>query len=337
MSKLVKYFKKGERYVLQIGENRVILSHPQIVPVNSYRCDSLKDINYFFYDVKIKADKNSDYFALTKKERKAEEKELGKKIRHKWKTIASGFAGDDGSVCELPCAIDEIIKANPDKFDKKHYFLKSESGKSVKSKTDYETSYEISCVGAVTSDFYQIKKVHRHFDFDYDLEKKTSTPTDYTWYEIYIGIGGEPKFNTIGFRCPCLAEEDLLIIKQWAEDFIAFSMDLAKQEIERREESEEIARWMPRWFKDHMKEKYPEDYPNWKEIWVKLNDAEFVLEEYYKYVQGEPIENPVFSGWEDKDKVIPQELIKDGMKDWEAYIKAIEFVENTGTESNKTQ
>lgn len=41
------YRKKKRKSVLEINENRIILSHPQIYPWNEYKYESKKDILYF--------------------------------------------------------------------------------------------------------------------------------------------------------------------------------------------------------------------------------------------------------------------------------------------------
>lgn len=73
-----------------------------------------------------------------------------------------------------------------------------------------------------------------------------------------------------------------------------------------------------------MREKYPEDYSKWKEIWIKLYEEDFILKEYFKYVKGEKIEDALFSKYTG-EKVVAQELIKENMKDWEAYCKLVDF------------
>ena len=42
-------------------------------------------------------------------------------------------------------------------------------------------------------------------------------------------------------------------------------------------------------------------------------------------MKGNPIETPIFSGCDDKNKIVPLDLIKKGEPDWKAYMQAIDF------------
>lgn len=311
---------------MEINENRIILSNPSIQPFNEFYYEGKDDILHFYYDLKIQHDTNAFYFThMTKEERKELETEKGRKIQRNWVTIASGHVYEFGAIVALPEAIDEIINVDTDVLGKKRYFPE-ESDKKKISTTGYESMYEISCTGMLEEDSYLIKKAHRHFDNCYDMETDDFVPLDYEWYEIYVGIGSESRENTIGFRNNRINENELLTIKEWAEDFLNLAKTITKEIINRMFESEaDEYDCDPKWFREHIRDKYPEAFENWKELWVKLYQEDFIRKEYWRYVKGNYIGTPIFSGLVDSDKVVPLELIKEGVPDWKAYMKAIDF------------
>jgi len=329
------YRRKNKECVLEINENRIILSNPSIQPFNEYFYASKNDILYFYYDLKLQFCTNYWYFnGLTEEERKKEERETGKIQQPNWVTIANGYVYEFGAIVDLPKIIDEVIKSDPDIEGLKKYFY--EHRDKVYSKTDYESRYEINCTGLCEEDSYIITKVHRHFENSYRRETNDYGPIDYYWYEIYIGVGSEGLENTVGFRNTKLYEQDLLIIKDWANDFLELGKEIKQKRIEKMFDSEEDKYSCdPKWFKGHMMKNYPEDFHKWKEIWIKLYNYDFIRDEYWNYVKGVKIDKPLFSQWQQEDKVVAQELIQNGMKDWEAYLVLVQEYEESQKRSHQ--
>lgn len=313
------YRKRGNICVLEMNEDRVILSNPRIQPFNEYGYNSKDDILYFYYDVKLQH--NTTWYAfdgLTKEERD----ELYPGIKPNWVTCATSSIYEFGAIQNLAEYIDEIIKINPDENGQTDFLY---SGMDGMSKTDFEAVYELSCTGMLKEDSYILKKYHRHFQNSWNDETKKYEPRDYVWYDLYIGLGSERRNNTTGVMFHNLAEEELLVLKAWAEDFMELAKTVTQANIEKKFASDNDADYYePKWFRDHIMEKYPEDIDQWKDIWIKLYSETFILEEYWNYVKGRPIETPYFSRWPE-EKLVAQDLIKEGMKDWEAYCKLIDF------------
>ena len=51
-------------FVLEIGNNRIILSNPSIQPSNEFKCDSFKDVMYFYYHVDIQAKEGKSWKSI---------------------------------------------------------------------------------------------------------------------------------------------------------------------------------------------------------------------------------------------------------------------------------
>lgn len=330
---MVKTYRTKKGSILEINENRIILSNPRIQPHNEFEYKSNEDILYFYYNLELQC--NPLFFHVLpvikeekkhKKHKKGNDSKKKKKVKtRKWVTVADGFVYEFGAIKVLPEYIDDIIALDVTEKGTKEFFAEDYDS-TVLSETDYEASYEVSCTGMLDEDSYIIKKVHRHFDSSYNSETDSYEPKDVEWYELYVGVGEEYRKNTVGFRCGWLSEAELLTVKEWAEDFLQLAKERTQANIEAMFESEEDDySCQPKWFKEHMKKNYPEDFPKWKEIWVKLYNEDFIRDEYWKYVKGKRIKSPLFSKYDTPDKVVAQELIKDGMKDWEAYLKLIEF------------
>lgn len=325
---MIHFYKtRKNEVILELNEHRIILSNPSIQPFNTFKYEDKSDIFHFYYNVKIQFNKNYfEFLRMTREERKENDLEEGKKTKKEWVTIAESYVCEFGAIEALEEYIDLIIASNPDEIGTKEYLYYRDRDGKKKSETDYESSFEVSCTGMLEEDSYIIKKVHRHFDESYDDEIDDYVPLDYYWYDVYIGIGSESKSNTVGIRSSHLKEEELMVIKKWAKAFMELAKTKTKENIDKmlNDESDEYD-CDPAWFKNHIKNKYPEDFDKWKEIWIKLYNEDFIRNEYWRYVKGEEIKEPIFSKWNSEKAVNAQELIKNGMKDWLAYLLAYEF------------
>ena len=83
---------------------------------------------------------------------------------------------------------------------------------------------------------------------------------------------------------------------------------------------EEDDYYYPYFLKKHLQEKYPEDASKLRDIYPLLYEIMDVLKEYYKYIKGEKIENPITLKRSDNIYTAKYFLDK-GMKDYEAYIE----------------
>lgn len=310
---MIKCYREAEKCILDINEDRIILSNPSVQPFNEYIYDSKDDILYFYYDIEWQHNTEWSKYDELKKE---------KEVKANWVTCAVNSVYEFGAIRALSECVDDIIRINPDENGQKDYLF---IDKDTRSETDYESTYEISCTGMLKEDSYRLKKIHKHFASYWNEEDDTYGPKDLISYEVYIGLGGELQRNTIGIMSDDMTEDDVLIIKAWADDFMELTKSITLACIERMFNSDEDKNYYnPKWLHDHIKETYPEDINQWKEIWKKLYSETFILEEYWNYVKGNEIESPYFSKWTNK-RLVAQDLIKDGRKDWEAYCQLIDF------------
>lgn len=220
------YRRKKMQCVLEINENRIILSNPQIQPFNEYEYNSKEDIMHFYYDLEIQFDLNYCERLLHKKG------SCKKKQKRDWVRVTTGNVYEFGAIVALGECIDEIIFIDLKKKKDRQYFCDDADGKK-QSETDFEVSHEISCTGMLEEDSYVLKKTLHHFDYAYDEKTDQYISKDIERYGIYIGIGSESRPNTIGFSCTDLTEDELLIIKAWAEDFLAIAEKITKKHIKK--------------------------------------------------------------------------------------------------------
>lgn len=307
---MIKYYKNDNcEFVLEMHENRIILSNPVIQPFNEFHYESEKDILHFYYDMRIETCPN--YYAVKNV----------KETKPNWVLTAAESVYEFGIMPFLAEFIDTMIQnVDPDLYGKKVYFR---TDINENDEANYRTSYTEECGDILREDEYVITKRHIHYD---DFNKKGEY--DKYEYDLYIGIGSGIRNNTTGFRVTELSGEELYVVKEWALSFMDYTREQTQKGIELRFESEQNENDSdPAWLKKHMEKNYPDDFKKWRKIWVELYSFNFIRNEYWRFVKGEEIREPLFSKWKG-EKVIAQDLIKNGMKDWEAYLRLVDFYKN---------
>lgn len=304
-------------FVLEVNENRMIVSNPSIQSFNEFNYVNRNSIMYFYYDTEIQFDREYSKFNNHSKG------DLGRKpTKHDWVSIIKDDVFEFGIMRSLSEAIDFIMKYDM-KDAQKEYFL-IERGSDKRSETDYEGVYHYSFTGMCEEDILDFTKKCRYFESSYNPKTKCNEPKYVEWYEIYFGIGNESKENTVGFKCSRLKNEDLLVIKEWVEAFMSYAEEVEKRNIE------DYLKNPPKdsdtyYVRKHIESKYPEDINDFQKIYAKLNEESFILDEYIKYIKNEEISEPLFSKWSPKKGITAKELMDKGLKDYEAYIELINF------------
>lgn len=316
------YTRKGTQSILEVNENRIILSNPDIQAINEFKYEGPQDILYFYYDTKIQF--NTNYFYtdwMTEQEKEERDKEDEITRQPNWVTLIKDRVTEFSSILDLVEVIKVLKEIDPDQKMQKQYFY-DRDGK--QDPDHYRTSFELSAVGFIEEEAYVLKKYHEHY-ITYDDEKDKDIEVDRYWYSVYFGIGNENKENTVGFLADRLTNEDLDEIVAWVDDFMELAKQITHKKIESWYRSNEDQYYCdPAWFREHMKEKYPEDFENWKEIWADLYDYTPVLEEYFNYVKEREIKQP-FRNEKDQYETILDE-IKAGEKDWKAYLDYVKMI-----------
>ena len=195
-------------FVLEIGNNRIILSNPSIQPSNEFKCDSFKDVMYFYYHVDIQAKENEI-----------------------WKSIVENGVYDFPAIPSLPDMISYMTSYDMKKdYNKREYLY--DGFEKEESTTDYEIRKDMKLSGMLNEDEYSVTKYYRFIKDNYNPEKDTWEDTESIWYDLYIGIGSGNGYSTTGFKITGLKDEDLTEIKLWAENFLEYAVNMQKEAID---------------------------------------------------------------------------------------------------------
>ena len=305
----VKFYvkeKKEKEFVLVINEHRFTLCSPSIQPFNEYFIESIEDILYYYYNVKIE-----ELYSIGRP-----------------KTITILGILEFGAIRHLSEFIDDVLNFNIFSLKDKDYRYKKVGNKIVEDESFWSISKKFKCEGMLREDCYYITKtgIHRDEVFDYKKDKTEKNVNEIT-YDLYIGGGNDEINSNITGVNMTVTEEDLKIVKQWAEEFVNYSISYTKNSIDEIfntdyddvDDENKDCYYYPYLLKKHLKEKYPEDMDKFREIYIKLYNESMILEEYYKYIKGEEIEEPLFSKW--STPFTAKQYIDEGLKDWEAYLK----------------
>lgn len=195
-------------FVLEIGNNRIVLSNPSIQPLNEFKCDSFKDVMYFYYNVDIQSKDDKE-----------------------WKSIAENGVYDFPALPSLPDMISYMTSYDMKKDYNRREFLYN-SFEKEESTTDYEIKKDMNLLGMLNEDEYSVTKYYRFIKDNYNPEKDTWEDTESIWYDLYVGVGNGDGRSTTGFKTTCLKDEDLIEIKLWAEKFLEYAIDMQKKIID---------------------------------------------------------------------------------------------------------
>lgn len=318
------YSEKGEkvkRFILEIGEHRIILSNPEIQAFSEYEFEEISDALYFYHDFIIEKNVNFNAF----------DDEFDCDNIPDWKPFASVYVYEDSSTKVLPWFIDEVLNYDIKNESKKHYFITSKgiNGKAQKSKTDYECREYFNLEGFDEEDIYSIVKYCRYFEKAYNDKSGQEEPKYVEFYKMFFLCGCmETGNNHEGFEA-YLEEKDLIEVKKWAEDFISYAENKEKENIKRKLKSKKIEKFFcPGVFRKHLSKKYPEDISRFEEIFKAIDKEELVSNRYYQWIIGETPEKELFIIDKTGTQYTLPELVKTGMKDWEACQFMIEIIKN---------
>lgn len=322
MIKAYETKRKGlKKIVLEVDENRIILEKPQIQPYNEYKYTGAEDILYFYYDITIMENTN---YAITHLSKEEQNRYLDEDDNRKPVWVKKAFTSvyEFGIIADVEDFIDEIITFNIKEEGTRTYFWERDpnTNKKVRSKTDYECSHTFELSGMCEEDNIYITKYCRHFDDSYNPKTDRNEEKYVEFYKVFIGCGNnQSKSNVTGILFDAY-ESDLLEIKKWAKMFMEYAGEETIKNINNMYNQEEDDYYYPYFLKKHLQEKYPEDASKLRDIYPLLYEIMDVLKEYYKYIKGEKIENPITLKRSDNIYTANYFLDK-GMKDYEAYIE----------------
>jgi hypothetical protein len=303
--------KEVRRFILELGEHRVILSSPSIQAYHEYEFEDITDALYFYHNFIIEKNRNYNVFD----DEDTESKEP------KWEELTSVYVYEDSSTRVLPYFIDMVIDYDIKNESKKNYFTEQRgfSGEKKQSTTDYECREYFDLKGFEEEDCYTIVKFCRNFAESYNKKTERYEPKYVEFYEMGFFCGcSEVDRNPEGFIA-YLEEPDLLVIKDWANEFLEYAMELTKSKIKEALASTEIEDfYCPGVVRKHIQDKYPEDIDKFEEIFKTIDRYDFIADRYYEWITGQTPEKEIEVTTPDKKKRSLPSLIESGMKDWEA-------------------
>lgn len=286
-----KIIVKKDSVALQLNNIRIEYSKPQIQAFNEYRLNDKEDILHFYYDV-----------VITKKnyERKIEK-------------IARGSAYDFGIAAYIEDYVNSVLETDMTKNSIKMYL--NDPDEEV-DETEYILTKYFELSGMLNEDTINIKRMYKTFE---DCEGRK----EFEYYDVYFGTSGSDFDNTSnGVLLTNLYREDIELIREFGKKFVELAIKKQQGVIEGWLNSDEDSEYNnPKIFREHLKNKYGET--DWKDKFIKLNDTEYVFEEYMEYIKGEKTEDELeCHEWHGKERSMP-ELLKE-MKDYEAYLHIAE-------------
>lgn len=312
--KVEKDKKSDEKlFILEHDEIKIILSNPRVQPFNEYRLSCKEDFFHFYYNLTI-YEKHRYGGRPTK--------------------IFEGYITEFGVIQYLPEFIEETLSFDMHSLkDKNFYYERDNKREIILSKTDWWVSKSFKLNGMLNEDVYKITRTLHYRDEAYNVKKERNEKHVF-FEEIEMFIGGgdkQVKTNTNGVIL-YLDKDDLRVVSEWAKAFIDYTIKKEQEYIDSifNKNYEDITDedtnykdeyYYPYLFKKYMKEKYPEDMDKFREIYTTLYHETFILEEYYKRIKGEEIEEPLFSKWD--NPFTADDYIKQGDKEWVAYLKLL--------------
>lgn len=192
----------AREFVLDINQYRFVLSNPE-----AFRSDS-GSIKKLCYDLSMFINSNypqgeADY-------------ELTTSIR----------ADEYGNILKLPALIDTAVNFDVAGSGNKKYLTQLVNGEEVISQTDYFATKSFPLTNPKNQDSYTIIKDYRYSANFFDVETLTSHPYEQTDYAIFIGCDSQATGTDLLGLTIDLALDELLLIKKWAQDFIAYAAEI---------------------------------------------------------------------------------------------------------------
>lgn len=134
-------------------------------------------------------------------------------------------ADEYGNILKLPALIETAVDFDVAHNGNKKYLTQLVNGEEVTSQTDYFATRSFPLTNPKNQDSYTIIKDYRYSADFFDVETLTSHPYEQTDYAIFIGCDSQATGTDLLGLTIDLGLDELLLVKKWAEDFIAFAAE----------------------------------------------------------------------------------------------------------------
>lgn len=134
-------------------------------------------------------------------------------------------ADEYGNIPKLPTLIDEAVNFDVSSVGNKKFLTKLVNGEEVTSDTDYFATKSFPLTNPKNQDSYTIIKDYRYSADFFDAQTLTSHPYEQTDYAVFFGCDSQAAGTDLLGLTIDLGLDELLLIKKWAEDFIAFAAE----------------------------------------------------------------------------------------------------------------
>lgn len=284
-----------EDYVtLRIDDTKFIAKNPRVQPFHSYRYNSPKDIMYFYYD----------WIMYRKHERG-------------WRRVHTSSVYEFGIMSCLEENIQELLDLDCRKKGIRTYFnRRNQDGTIVQSRTEFQAIYPFEIGGLFNEDVFNFTKYYKTFT---DCRGKM----EFEFYDLSIFIGGNECGKTaLGVQFPHLAREDVEVVKQFAHEFMELTNRITKAQINRYLDDDVDSEYnYAKQVRLHLLNKY--GITDWKPIFIRLNDEEYVIDEYLEYINGEKTADEIrCHEWHGEKRTMAQML--QVMPDYAAFMHVLD-------------
>lgn len=279
---------------LRIDDTKFIAKNPRVQPFNEYRYRNKHDIMYFYYD----------WVVYRKRERG-------------WRKLHTCSVYEFGVMPYLEDAVQELLDLDCRKKGIRTYFReRKKDGTTCLSKTEFQAVYPYTLDGSFHEDVFDFKKYYKTFT---DCRGKMV----FEFYDLNLMLGGNECGRTpIGVQFTGLLREDLEVIQQFAVEFMKLTEKVTVQRINEWLENDKDDEYnYPKQVRDHLKEKY--GITDWKSIFIRLNDEEYIMDEYLEYINGEKAADELrCHEWHGNQRTMKEML--QVMPDYEAFLHVLE-------------
>lgn len=279
---------------LRIDDMKFIAKNPRVQPFNEYRYNGPKSIMYFYYD-----------WIVYRKQARG------------WRRMHTSSVYEFGIMQILEESIQELLNLDCRKLGIRTYFQeRKRDGTITKSKTEFQAVYPYSIAGVFNEDVFDFVKYYKTFT---DCRGRM----EFEFYDLTILVGGNECGRTpIGAQFSGLMREDVEIVKQFASEFMKLTERVTKERIEAWLDSDSDDEYnYPKQVREHLLKKY--EITDWKPIFIRLNDEEYVFEEYLEYINGKKtVDELKCHEWHGEQRTMAQML--QVMPDYEAYLHVLE-------------
>lgn len=282
----VSFRRKKNKFILEMGNIKLVASNPSITPFHTYKYNSQNDIMYFYYDLEL----------------------FKKNHKNKWISFADSYVTEFGVMPYVSEIATEIINRDLEK-----------EGNFVESKNDFDVTCKkydtfINLVGMFYEDQFVFSKKRHDFISGDEFTKGEET------YSLKIFIGGNTFTSVpIGVNFSGLTKEDIEVVKKFADEFMNYASEKTKKEIKRALYSNENDEYnYPKIVREHLKKKYGIT-EGWEKIFIELNNKEYIFDEYFDFITGKTnISELGCHEWHGEKRTAEQLL--ETMRDFEAYL-----------------